>query len=246
MIKLGVNIDHVATLRQARGVDYPCPIAAAKICMESGAHSITAHLREDRRHIQDADISRLKREVAVPLNLEMACYPEIVDFACEVLPDEVCIVPEKREELTTEGGLDVLSAEAEITKSVTRLKELGMIVSLFVDPELDQLDAAKRTGAQYIELHTGCFCNADGSDAKLELDRLYTAAEHGAGIGLKINAGHGITIDNIGGILKIPYLDTLNIGHSIISRSVFLGLSGAVKEMLASMGDYDQIQGRTV
>ena len=241
--KLGVNIDHVATLRQARGVDYPSPIEAAKICIAAGAHSITAHLREDRRHIQDADVFDLKREVEAPLNLEMACFREIIDLACELRPQEICLVPEKREELTTEGGLNVMGSEVDIAEAVDRFKALGIVVSLFIDPDTEQLDAAARTGAQYVELHTGCFCNAAGSDADTELVRLCRAAEYGADIGLKINAGHGITIGNIWPILKIPHLDTLNIGHSIVSRAVFLGLPQAVSEMLKAMRNYDQIQG---
>lgn len=238
MLELGVNIDHVATLREARGVDYPSPIAAAELCINSGAHGITAHLREDRRHIQDEDIRRLKSELDVPLNLEMACAEEIVDFACGVVPAEACLVPEKREELSTEGGLDVVGAEERIRSATRRLQARGITVSLFIDPEPGQLDAARRIGAEYVELHTGAFCNADGADAERELQRLCEGAEYGAGIGLRINAGHGITIENIGSILALPNLDTLNIGHSIIARAVMIGIEAAVKEMLDAISDY--------
>lgn len=239
MLKLGVNIDHVATLRQARGVDYPSPVEAAQRCAALGVYGITAHLREDRRHIQDDDIHRLRKEVGIPLNLEMACAEEIVQFACKICPAEVCLVPEKRAELTTEGGLDIVAGEGLIANVTGRLQTHGIVVSLFIDPEREQLDAARRVGAEYVELHTGSFCNARGSAAETELERLRVAAEYGDEIGLKINAGHGITIENIDSILTIPNLDTLNIGHSIIARAVIVGIDAAVQEMLGAMQKYD-------
>jgi pyridoxine 5-phosphate synthase len=238
MLKLGVNIDHVATLRQARGVDYPSPLEAAQRCVAAGAHGITAHLREDRRHIQDDDIRRLKDEVAAPLNLEMACAAEIVRFACELRPAEVCLVPEKRAELTTEGGLDVVAGEAMLRDVTSALQARNIVVSLFIDPEPQQLDAAQRIGAEYVELHTGAFCNAHGTAAAAELERLRQGARHGHELGLKINAGHGITMETIDAILGIPHLDTLNIGHSIIARAVMIGIDAAVREMLDAMAAY--------
>jgi len=238
MLKLGVNIDHVATLRQARGVDYPSPLEAAQRCIAAGAHGITAHLREDRRHIQDDDIRRLKDEISAPLNLEMACADEIVRFACELRPAEVCLVPEKREELTTEGGLDVAAAEQALRSVTGMLQAQGIVVSLFIDPDRQQLDAAQRIGAEYVELHTGSFCNARGAAAEAELERLRQGADYGHELGLKINAGHGITMDTIAAILRIPHLDTLNIGHSIVARAVMIGIDAAVREMLAAMAAY--------
>ena len=238
MLKLGVNIDHVATLRQARGVDYPSPLEAAQRCIAAGAHGITAHLREDRRHIQDDDIRRLKDEISAPLNLEMACADEIVRFACELRPAEVCLVPEKREELTTEGGLDVAAAEQALRSVTGMLQAQGIVVSLFIDPDRQQLDAAQRIGAEYVELHTGSFCNARGAAAEAELERLRQGADYGHELGLKINAGHGITMDTIAAILRIPHLDTLNIGHSIVARAVLIGIDAAVREMLAAMAAY--------
>lgn len=232
MIKLGVNIDHVATLRQVRGTAYPSVVEAAASCERSGAAGITVHLREDRRHIQDADVYALIKVLQVPLNLEMAVAPEIVDIALEVKPAEVCLVPEKRQELTTEGGLDVDGLYDEVAPVVARLGAAGIAVSLFIDPEPRQVAAAARMGAPVIELHTGTFCDATGGVAETELKRLIAAAEQAAAAGLRVNAGHGINLDNIAAILRIPHLDTLNIGHSIVARAVFVGMQAAVGEMI--------------
>lgn len=232
MIKLGVNIDHVATLRQARGTVYPSVTEAASFCEQAGAAGITVHLREDRRHIQDGDVTALRQLLSVPLNLEMAVAPEIVAIALDVRPAEVCLVPEKRRELTTEGGLDVDGLYDQVAPVVARLGEAGITVSLFIDPEPRQIKAAVRMGAPVIELHTGTFCDASGAAADVELARLVAAAEQAAGAGLRVNAGHGINLDNIAAILRIPHLDTLNIGHSIVARAVFVGMTAAVREMI--------------
>ncbi len=232
MIKLGVNIDHVATLRQARGTLYPSVTDAADCCVAGGAAGITVHLREDRRHIQDADVYALRGMLTVPLNLEMAVASEIMAVALEVLPDEVCLVPEKRQELTTEGGLDVHGLYDTVASAVRKLSGAGIAVSLFIDPHPRQIEAAAQMGAPIIELHTGTFCEAKGAAAEAELRRLVTAAELAHLAGIQVNAGHGINLDNIGAILEIPYLDTLNIGHSIVSRAVFDGMQAAVREML--------------
>jgi len=238
-MKLGVNIDHVATLRQARGTVYPDPLDAAILCARAGAHGITAHLREDRRHIQDDDIFRLRELQPLPLNFEMANAESIVAIALEIKPAEICMVPEKREELTTEGGLDVVST-FEATKATVRLlSENGSEVSLFVDPEETIITACKDTGAAAIELHTGTYCDAGPDERPALLEQLVRAAEQAHSLGLKVNAGHGINLENLAGILCIPHLDTLNIGHSIICRSVFQGLENAVKEMLEAMQEYD-------
>lgn len=237
-LRLGVNIDHVATLRQARGTHYPDVVEAAGICESAGAHGITVHLREDRRHIQDSDVHKLRRTVGGILNLEMANVKEIVDIAVEVRPDEVCLVPEKREEVTTEGGLDVVGQRDELIPTVATLKDAGIKVSLFVEASSDQLLASRDIGADYVELHTGTFCDATGAEADEELRRLIKGAKEASSLGLQVNAGHGINIANIGDVLRMPHLDTLNIGHSIISRAVFLGLEEAVREMLKLMSDY--------
>jgi len=237
-IKLGVNVDHVATLRQARGTCYPGIVQAAKVCAAAGAKGITVHLREDRRHIQDKDVYALKKALKVKLNLEMAIHPDIVDIALDVVPDEVCLVPEKRQELTTEGGLDVVKHFKQLEKICTRMENKGIEVSLFIAPVPAQIKAAAWLGVPYIELHTGTFCDATGSQADVELDRLVSGAILASEIGLRVNAGHGINMDNIGRVLTIPCLDTLNIGHSIVSRAIFIGLDGAVREMLAAMSLY--------
>ena len=237
-LKLGVNVDHVATLRQARGADYPDVVAAARLCVASGADGITIHLREDRRHIQDRDVFDVRRRVRTRLNLEMANVPEIVRVALKARPDEVCVVPEKRRELTTEGGLDAAGQQKSLAETCRRLGRAGITVSLFVDPDEKQLDAALAIGAPYVELHTGTFCNARSAAALKELNRLVEGARYAHKIGLKVNAGHGINLGNIAAILKIPFLDTLNIGHSIVARAVFVGLGGAVREMLAAMASY--------
>jgi len=237
-LKLGVNIDHVATLRQARGVDYPDLLAAAGLCEVAGAHGITIHLREDRRHIQDADVYALRESLATRMNLEMANAAEIVGIALDVKPDEVCIVPERREELTTEGGLDVVAHREELASTVTALGERGVSVSLFVDPEPDQLEASAALGVPYVELHTGAFCNARGDEAARELERLVRGARTAHELGIRVNAGHGITLDNIGRIMEMPFLDTLNIGHSIVCHAVMVGVENAVRAMLERMAAY--------
>lgn len=239
-LKLGVNIDHVATLRQARRTAYPDLGTAARLCLKAGAAGITIHLREDRRHIQDADVYAMRRQLrgGATLNLEMANVPEIVRIAEAVHPDEVCMVPEKRRELTTEGGLDVAGQQAAIARTVRRLQRAGIRVSLFIAAEPRQVRAAAATGAEYIELHTGTYCDARGATAARELARLTAGARLGAKLGLKVNAGHGINLDNLAGILRLPHLDTLNIGHSIVSRAVFVGLETAVREMLRRMAAY--------
>jgi len=237
-MKLGVNIDHVATLRQARGTVYPDPLDAAIHCARAGAHSITAHLREDRRHIQDDDIYRLKELQTLPLNLEMANVESIVEIALSVLPAEVCLVPEKRMELTTEGGLDVLGHFESLQSTVQSLSDAGIVVSLFVDADEDTLSACKDMGAPVVELHTGAYCDAEANDRAILLEQLIRCADYAHSLGLKVNAGHGINLENLGGILCIPHLDTLNIGHSIVCRSVFHGMETAVREMIDAMQEY--------
>jgi len=239
-MKLGVNIDHVATLRQARGTNYPDPLDAAILCARAGAHGITAHLREDRRHIQDEDIFRLKKLQSLPLNLEMANVEEIVEIALNVQPSEVCIVPEKRQELTTEGGLNVLQQFDSLKSNIKRLAEKGIEVSLFVDPEIEIITACKESGAPVIELHTGTYCDACVEDRPELLEKLIAAARYAHQLGLKVNAGHGINLENVEGVLQVPHLDTLNIGHSIISYSVFVGLDQSVKEMLGIIQKYNK------
>ncbi|MEI8205286.1 MAG: pyridoxine 5'-phosphate synthase [Kiritimatiellales bacterium] len=238
-MKLGVNIDHVATLRQARGTSYPDPLAAAEICAKAGAVSITIHLREDRRHIQDSDVYLLSKACPIPINLEMANSEEIVRIALDVRPTEVCLVPEKRQELTTEGGLDVIGNFQTLEKTVKRLQDQGSVVSLFIEPDEKIIAASAKTGAHVVELHTGSFCDATAPEkADLLLKKLIAGAKCARSLGLQVNAGHGINLDNIAAILKIPHLDTLNIGHSIIARAVFQGLENAVREMLAAMSEY--------
>lgn len=235
-MKLGVNIDHVATLRQARAAAYPSPLAAATLCHQGGADSITIHLRVDRRHIQDADVQALRSALTIPLNLEMANVPEIVEIALAEIPDEICLVPETLEEITTEGGLDAVGQFEALKPTIARLKERGMVVSLFIEPALPQLDAAKALGAQVVELHTGTYCSQTGAAAEAELERLATAARYGHQIGLRVNAGHGLNYDNLTAFLQaVPHLDTLNIGHSIVARSVMVGMEQAVREMKALM-----------
>jgi pyridoxine 5-phosphate synthase len=240
MTLLGVNIDHVATVRQARyrGLESgePDPVAAALTCETAGAHGITAHLREDRRHIQDRDIWALREKIRTRLNLEMANAPEIVEIALRLKPDIVCLVPEKREEVTTEGGLDVAGAEPSITETCARMRAAGIEVSLFIDPEPHQVDAAARTGCGFIELHTGAYAEIfhDPAGRSMELDRLAAAAARAREAELTVNAGHGLNYDNVATLLdRIPNLNELNIGHSIVSRAISTGLSRAVTDMLA-------------
>ncbi|RKX37369.1 MAG: pyridoxine 5'-phosphate synthase [Verrucomicrobia bacterium] len=238
-MKLGVNIDHVATLRQTRGTVYPDPLDAAILCARAGAHGITAHLREDRRHIQDDDIFRLKELQPLPLNLEMANVESIVEIALNVKPAEVCIVPEKRQELTTEGGLDVVAHYDALRPTVQCLSEAGIEVSLFVAADQETIAACKEIGAPTIELHTGSYCDAEPNERAVCMEQLIEAADFAYSLDLKVNAGHGINQENLGGIFCIPHLDTLNIGHSIICRAVFHGLEISVKEMLVGMLEYE-------
>jgi len=237
-LKLGVNIDHVATLRQARGTTYPDPRDAAALCISSGAEGITVHLREDRRHIQDADVYHLRKKISVPLNLEMANVPEIVNIALDVHPDEVCLVPEKRQEVTTEGGLDAAGQRDALAGPVKTLRDAGISVSLFIEADPVQLEAAAALGVPYIELHTGSYCDAPEETQSAELEKLITGARTAHQLGLKVNAGHGINMQTINGILRIPYLDVLNIGHSIVARAVLIGMENAVREMRKAMDAY--------
>lgn len=226
MTRLGINIDHVATIRNARGGDNPCPIRAAKMAMEAGADSITAHLREDRRHIKDADIERLKAEISLPLNLEMAATDEMLAIALKVRPHAVCLVPEKREELTTEGGLDIISLEQTLTPYIHKLQENGSRVSLFINANIQQIDAAKRTGARAIELHTGSY-----AENFAELEKIQKAAAYAHSLGLEVHAGHGLNYDNVSEIAKIQEIIELNIGHFLIGEAVFIGLKEAITKM---------------
>jgi pyridoxine 5-phosphate synthase len=235
MIRLGVNIDHVATLRQARHTIYPSLVEAAAACERAGAHGITIHLREDRRHIQDADVYTLRKTLKTRMNLELANTPGIIAIALDVKPHEVCMVPEKREELTTEGGLDVAGQQETLSPVVAKLQEAGICVSMFIDPDLHQVEASAAIGAPYIELHTGCYAACTGAARETELARLIRAAEHAHKLGLHVNAGHGLSIANIGPILTIPHLDTLNIGHSIVCDALFIGLERATRTMLAML-----------
>jgi pyridoxine 5-phosphate synthase len=243
VLKLGVNIDHIASLREARykgahggAIPEPDPVAAALEAELGGAHGITVHLREDRRHIQDRDVRMIRQLIRTRLNLEMADTPEIVEFAEAVKPDEVCLVPEKRQEVTTEGGLNVAVAAKSLTRTVARLKKAEIAVSLFVDPDSKQIRAAADVGSEFVELHTGAYANCrTESAAAVEIKKLVTAAELGHKLGLRVNAGHGLNYQNTPGILAVPHLETLNTGHSIISRAVFVGLRKAVREMLALM-----------
>ena len=245
-LRLGVNIDHVATLRQARYATMPesknvepDPVAAASVCERAGAKGIVAHLRSDRRHIQDRDIERLRENIMTKLNLEMGNTPEIVDVALRIVPDEVCLVPEKREEITTEGGLDVVAQRKELEPTIKRLQTSGIRVSLFVDPTLEQIDAAGELGVEMVELHTGKLANAFSEKIEnQELQNLQAAAKCAFELKLQVNAGHGINYTNIALVHKISHLTELNIGHSIVSRAMLVGLETAVKEMLAAMRDY--------
>ena len=237
-LELGVNIDHVATLRQVRGTSYPDVLEAARVCEAAGAAGITIHLREDRRHIQDADVFRLRAAIGTRLNLEMANCPEIVAIALEVRPDEVCLVPEKREELTTEGGLDVAGQAPELARTVRDFKTAGINVSLFVEPDANHLQASAEVGADTVELHTGTYCEADGEAALREHRRLIAGAVLAAELGLRVNAGHGLNLGNVAGIFDVPGLDTLNIGHSIVAHAVLVGLDQAVRAMLEAMAVY--------
>lgn len=229
-ILLGVNIDHVATLRQARGVNYPSPIQAALIAERAGADGITAHLREDRRHIQDSDIEQLQQQLNIPLNLEMAITPEMLTIATQIKPVKCCLVPEKRAELTTEGGLDIIANSKQVKTACQLLADADIEVSLFIDPDFKQIDAAVIAGVPVIELHTGCYANVKHKQKKIELTRITQAAQYAQQAGLQVNAGHGLHFYNVSDICKIPQIVALNVGHAIIAESVFLGLSRTVKQ----------------
>ncbi|MDQ9821628.1 pyridoxine 5'-phosphate synthase [Acinetobacter bereziniae] len=233
---LGVNIDHVATLRQARGTTYPDPVKAALICEQAGAEGITLHLREDRRHIQDDDVRRMRPVLKTRMNLEIAVTDEMVAFATEIKPHHVCFVPEKRQEVTTEGGLDVVGHFADVKAATQTLTSIGCDVSLFIDPDFAQIDAAIACGAPTIELHTGAYADAEsGAEQQAELERIVKGAEYAAAQGLVVNAGHGLNLDNVAAIAAIPQIHELNIGHSIVAESVFVGLAQAVKDMKAAI-----------
>lgn len=231
--RLYINIDHVATLRQARRAAEPDPVAAAAICEDAGADGITAHLREDRRHIQDADIEGLKKTVRTYFNLEMACVAEMLELARRLKPQQVTLVPERREEITTEGGLDILSEPSRIANAIDALTDAGIRVSLFIDPTRAAVEQSKKLGVPAIELHTGTYSHEQGSEKAL--DALRDSARRAADLGIAVHAGHGLTVGNVGRVAAIPEIEELNIGHSIISRAVFVGLDRAVKEMLEAM-----------
>jgi pyridoxine 5-phosphate synthase len=235
-VRLGVNVDHVATLRQARGVDYPDPVEAALIAERAGADGITVHLREDRRHIQERDVEVLRRKLHVPLNLEMAVTDDMVAFALRLRPPRACLVPERRAELTTEGGLDVAGNLARVSDAVRRLAEVGTRVSLFVAPDSAQLRAATEVKAPAVELHTGEYANASDKSVRAQLERLADAASEAARLGLEVHGGHGLTVANVGPIAALPEIVELNIGHSIVARAVLIGMAGAVAEMKAAIG----------
>ncbi|MFW2077283.1 pyridoxine 5'-phosphate synthase [Acinetobacter sp. ULE_I010] len=232
---LGVNIDHVATLRQARGTTYPDPVKAALICEQAGAEGITLHLREDRRHIQDDDVRRMRPVLKTRMNLEIAVTDEMVAFAQEIKPHHVCFVPEKREEVTTEGGLDVVGHFEDVKAATHTLTAIGCDVSLFIDPDFAQIDAAIACGAPTIELHTGAYAEATGEAQQIELERIIKGTEYAAAKGLVVNAGHGLNLGNVAAIAAIPQIHELNIGHSIIAESVFVGLEQAVQDMKAAI-----------
>jgi pyridoxine 5-phosphate synthase len=234
---LGVNIDHVATVRQARGTDYPDPVEAAVLAEKAGADSITLHLREDRRHIQDHDLERLQAAMQTHMNLEMAVTDEMLAIASRIRPQDCCLVPEKREELTTEGGLDVAGQLDKVANACARLSADGIRASLFIDPDRRQLDAAVQAGAPVVELHTGAYADADGETQGAELRRIVDAAAHGRQIGLTVHAGHGLHYENVKPVAVIPEIIELNIGHAIVARAVFDGFTVAVSEMKRLMAE---------
>ncbi|HEX8605627.1 MAG TPA: pyridoxine 5'-phosphate synthase [Pseudoduganella sp.] len=235
MIDLGVNIDHVATLRNARGTKYPDPIRAALLAEQAGADCITLHLREDRRHIKDEDVIRLAPQLVTRMNLEAAVTQEMIDFACRIRPADVCLVPEKRTEITTEGGLDVVRFHKEVAAAVKQLQGENIRVSLFIDADEAQIQAAADVGAPVIELHTGAYADAEGAKQLEELERVRNGVRWGVQRGLKVNAGHGLHYTNVQAIAAIPQIDELNIGHAIVAHSVFVGWENAVREMKAIM-----------
>ena len=231
MIRLGVNVDHVATVRQARRGDVPDPVEAALLAERAGADGITVHLREDRRHIQERDVMLLRERAKTKLNLEMAATPVMVAWAEKLRPDDACLVPEKREELTTEGGLDVVAHREKVRQAVQRLQARGIQVSVFINPARDQIEASKEIGTRAIEIHTGTYCNLAGSERKKELEGIATAAALACHLDLEVHAGHGLNYDNVLPIAGIPEIVELNIGHSIIARAVLVGIDQAVREM---------------
>jgi len=235
VIDLGVNIDHIATVRNARGTSYPDPIRAALLAEQAGADLITLHLREDRRHIKDADVLALRPQLATRMNLEAAVTSEMIDFACRVKPQDVCLVPERREEVTTEGGLDVIRYYKEVESAVKQLKDEGIRVSLFIDADEAQIEAAKNVGATVIELHTGRYAEAEGEEALREIERIKAGVHAGASRGLRVNAGHGLHYTNVQPIAAIADIHELNIGHAIVAHALFAGWENAVREMKAIM-----------
>ncbi len=234
-IELGVNIDHIATLRQARGTSYPDLVEAAFLVEDAGAKAITIHLREDRRHIQDQDVYDLRKSIKTRMNLELAVTDEMVAIACDVHPEDACIVPEKREELTTEGGLDVIGQFARIQKATKQLSSENIRVSLFIEPDIEQIKRVLEIGAPVIELHTGTYANATGDEQQREFDRILQATEFAHDQGIHVNAGHGLDYANTTAIAKIPQIRELNIGHSVIARAVFVGISKATRQILEVM-----------
>ncbi|KQO70313.1 MULTISPECIES: pyridoxine 5'-phosphate synthase [unclassified Methylobacterium] len=238
-LRLGVNIDHVATVRNARGGGHPDPIRAARMAVEAGADGITAHLREDRRHIRDADMETLARVLTVPLNFEMAATDEMVALAIRLKPHAACLVPEKREERTTEGGLDIVGGHEHLAPRIIALSAAGIRVSLFVEPDVAVMDAAHRLGAPVVELHTGTYCEAVAAGnterVSVELARIARAATHGASLGLEIHAGHGLALDSVGPVAALAEIAELNIGHALIGEAIFTGLDQAVRDMRAAM-----------
>jgi len=230
MLRLGVNVDHVATVRQARGIDAPDPVEAALLAERGGADGITVHLREDRRHIQERDVELLRRKIGTKLNLEMALNPEIVEIARRIRPNDVCLVPERRAELTTEGGLDVIGQKTRIKEAVAKLQGDGIRVSLFVNPERLQIEASREAGAHGVEIHTGRYSNAIESRAR-ELEEVIAAASLGHRLGLEVHGGHGLNYENVLPVARVPEIVELNIGHSIIARAILVGIEQAVREM---------------
>ncbi|MEY3724187.1 MAG: hypothetical protein RLZZ365_122 [Pseudomonadota bacterium] len=236
-IELGINIDHVATLRNARGTPYPDPIMAARIAEEVGADLITLHLREDRRHIKDADLFALRPLIRTRMNLECAITPEMLGIAIQIKPQDVCLVPEKRTEITTEGGLDVLTHRDQVHSAIEQLDSAGIRVSLFIDPDPRQIDAAKEVGAHVIELHTGAYADAQEGRQPFELQRITEAARYANNLGFRVNAGHGLNEQNVQPIAKIPEISELNIGHAIIAQAIFKGLPNAIRDMRRLMNE---------
>ena len=234
-LELGINIDHVATLRNARGTVYPDPLKAARLAEEAGADLITLHLREDRRHIKDADLIALRPLIRTRMNLECAVTPEMINIACQVKPHDVCLVPEKREEVTTEGGLNVLGHYVAVEAAIKQLKSAGIRVSLFIDPDEKQIQAAKDVGATVVELHTGRYADVSGEEQIKELERIQKAAQYGVSIGLRVNAGHGLHEGNVMPIAAIAELSELNIGHAIVAEALFKGWQKAITDMKALM-----------